>query len=343
MVLKGGGPSCEVTAMQIDVLDTLEAIAGLRENWEAVYAADPEAQFFLSWTWNWNSMISTKGAWLVLAARPSAPGSGYVAFLPIRIRTRWAEGGLVNDLALGPIRLADYKGLICMPGQEEAAIPALSRHLESLRWATLDLENFTASENRIRLFLKPYFRRGFVIKEITAVGNDGSPDLCLCPYVMLPNDWDAYLDNDLSSNTRQKVRRFLKKVDQGGDLRITHASRETIERDLRILLEFWALKWSGRKGERTASIVKTTSIMLRRCFESGALFLPVLWNGERPLGALACLSDPIKGHLLFHSAGRDESFSSPPPGFILHAYAIRHAVRQGFTTYDFLRGNEAYK
>jgi tetratricopeptide (TPR) repeat protein len=42
-------------------------------------------------------------------------------------------------------------------------------------------------------------------------------------------------------------------------------------------------------------------------------------------------------------AGRDETFNTPPPGLILHAHSIRHAIQNGFRTYDFLRGNEPYK
>ena len=40
---------------------------------------------------------------------------------------------------------------------------------------------------------------------------------------------------------------------------------------------------------------------------------------------------------------RDENFKSPPPGFLLHAYSIRWAIRNGFKIYDFLQGNESYK
>jgi tetratricopeptide (TPR) repeat protein len=41
--------------------------------------------------------------------------------------------------------------------------------------------------------------------------------------------------------------------------------------------------------------------------------------------------------------GRDETFEGPSPGLILHAHSIRHAIQNGFTEYDFLRGNEPYK
>src|SRR5262249_21248700 len=42
-------------------------------------------------------------------------------------------------------------------------------------------------------------------------------------------------------------------------------------------------------------------------------------------------------------SGRDETFDGPQSGLILHAHSIRYAISRGFTTYDFLRGNEAYK
>src|SRR5690606_10824683 len=83
--------------------------------------------------------------------------------------------------------------------------------------------------------------------------------------------------------------------------------------------------------------------LIARMAESGALLLPVLWHGERPLAVFAILKDPVKRSLLFLIGGRDESFNAPPPGFILHAHTIRYAIQEGFRTYDFSRGNEPYK
>jgi hypothetical protein len=103
------------------------------------------------------------------------------------------------------------------------------------------------------------------------------------------------------------------------------------------------LKWGNRKGERLDSIQKIYRTMLMHCFSQGSLFLPVLWKGEIPLGALALLIDPEKRSLLFYVGGRDATVNNPPPGFVLYAYSIRYAIHHGFTTYDFLRGNESYK
>jgi len=46
---------------------------------------------------------------------------------------------------------------------------------------------------------------------------------------------------------------------------------------------------------------------------------------------------------LFFITGRDETYREMPAGYLLHAYSIRHAIAHGFTTYEFLKGNEPYK
>jgi tetratricopeptide (TPR) repeat protein len=83
--------------------------------------------------------------------------------------------------------------------------------------------------------------------------------------------------------------------------------------------------------------------MLNRCARNGTLFLPVFRHGGRPVAALAILVDPVKKAMLFLITGRDESYEEAPAGYLLHAYSIRHAIAQGFATYDFLRGDEPYK
>lgn len=328
--------------MQIDVFDDFDALAGLREDWQAVYASDPEAHFFLSWTWMANGLRGAKATWLVLAARPSG-ASRYVAFLPLRLRSKSkGDDGFFNEIVLGPMRLGDYQGLICEPDFIDGAISAFARHLGTLRWTHLILENLLLSDRRADLLRQPFRGGEFTTREVQNIDRVSAVNHHVCPYVELPGDWEAYLGSGPGSNTRQKIRRFLKKVD-AGEFRVTHADAGTIERDIKILMEFWAAKWTERKGTHTQSIVKATSSMLRRCFRDGAAFVPVLWQDDRPLGALGCLTDRVKGSLLFLIAGRDESFASPPPGFILHAYTLRYAIGQGFTTYDLLRGNEPYK
>ncbi len=333
--------------MHIDIIDDLKTLTQLRSNWDAVYEADPDAQFFLSWDWlsKWfKSFSSPNGEWFILAAKPSADAPSYVAFFPLQLRTEMKKDGtFYNEVRMGGSEFADYTGILCLPEFEDRAIPAFADYLKRSNWTQLHLKNVYASKQRFRLFMKAFAASKFETETLDRQTTGDNLNCDLYPYVKLPGDWETYLAKKLSSNTRQKAKRFLKRVGEAGEFRVTHADAKTIKRDVNILLHFWKLKWGRRKGERLSSILSTNRIMLTNALEAGVLFMPVLWKGDRPLGALGILIDRKKKALHFLIAGRDETFNSPPPGFILHIYAIRWAIENGFTIYDFLQGNESYK
>jgi hypothetical protein len=312
--------------MHIDAIDKFQNFLTLKRDWDSVYKADPEAQFFLSWTWmsRWLKIVDCQSYWVILGAKLHADTSAYVAFFPLRFRIRRSEcdGSIHNEIAMAGNRAADYTGFICAPDFQDDAITAFAEYLKRLRWTTLHLEFICASDERIRHLLTHFPQPPFATTEIEDTNKLDNINLCRCPFVKLPRDWEAYLDHDLSANTRQKIRRLLRKVDNSGEFRITHTTGETVERDLAILLDFWVSKWGSRKGNSADSMRKIYRTMLVHCFERGALFLPILWKGEMPLAALALLLDVEKRSVRFYVGGRDATVNTPPPGFMLHAYSI---------------------
>lgn len=330
--------------MHIDVIESQEKLIEVRRNWDSVYEADPEAQFFISWTWL-SKWLERRKRWFVLAAKPNADASDYVGFFPLMLNTRTRKGsGFHNNISMAGADFADYTGFICEPEFQDRTIDAFAEYIKGLNWTKLRLKHLCLSEERIRLFLQHFPEEEFEANQTDRMVDGGGIDLCRSPCVTLPADWESYLNENLGSSTRQKARRFLRKVENSEEFRITVADAETVERDLEILLQFWKTKWGAQKGKGLDGILNNNRKMLLHCFESGSLFLPVMWNGDRPLAALASLIDTKSQSLRFFVGGRDETFrGSPPPGFVLHAYSIRHAIRSGFTTYDFLRGDEPYK
>jgi tetratricopeptide (TPR) repeat protein len=328
--------------VHIDIIETLPSLAKLEDNWNAVYDADPEAQVFLSWKWISGWLAHIKGPWFILAAKANDSAEApYVAFFPLRLDTTIENSGVLNQVRMAGNYAADYTGIVCGPDAESKVIPAFARYIkQQMNWASLTLENVRMSERRFRLLLAYFPRANFQVTEKNRKVDD--IDNSLCPYTALPKDWDSYLAS-LSTNTRQKIRRFLKLVDAESEYRITVSTFETFEEDLKTLLRFWEIKWRPRKGDLIDSLVRTHGIMLTRSFQSGLVFLPTFWHGDRPVAALATLVDPRKRTFSFYITGRDETFDGPPPGVILHGFSIRHAIENGFSEYDFLRGNESYK
>ena len=329
--------------MHIDIIETLPSLARLEDNWNAVYDADPEAQIFLSWKWLSGWLAHIQGPWFILAAKASdSADAPYVAFFPLRMQTSFEKADVVNEVKMAGNFSADYTGIVCAPDAESKVIPAFARHIKQMNWTRLNLENVRMSERRFRLLLAYFPKANFQVTEVNRVDKVEGIDFTRCPYAAFPKDWNSYLLS-LSTNRRSKIRRLLKLVDAAGEYRITVSTAETFAQDLKILLQFWDIKWRPRKGDLTDNLVRSNSIMLTRSFQSGLVFLPTFWHGDRPVAALATLMDERKRTFECYMTGRDETFEGPSPAGILHAFSIRHAIENGFSEYDFARGNAPYK
>jgi hypothetical protein len=230
--------------MQVEVVRSLSALRELQADWTRVYAADPEAHFFLSWPWM-SKRLERRDGWGVLVARPGADAPP-VAFFPIKPITLVDDDGLsYRDITMAGRGAADYTGFICQPEHEEAAGRAFAADLLRRDWRVLSLECLRASAQRMRGFMAELEAAGLELERESMMTSSGV-DNAICPYADLPDDWDRYLAQ-LSANTRQRMRRLLRTLD-GTTLRITHADATTIDRDIEILLWTWSARWARQKG-----------------------------------------------------------------------------------------------
>jgi hypothetical protein len=332
--------------MQVDIVETYTEFEKLKLNWDAVYEADPEAQFFLSWTWLSQVFSHHQTGWFILAIKPDGINRDYIAFFPLRLKTRMSNKlqEFYNEIRVaGTFFWADYSGFICRPDYDEEAIPCLSSQLKQMHWREIYLKNILISDKRLEIFVSQFDNTIFSHSYLKRISKLDNIDRLVCPYVVLPDEFETYLTEKLSANTRQKIRRFMRKIENSDDLTITYSVPETYERDLDILINFWRKKWATRKGREIEHLAKIYRKILQQGLENNTLYMPILWRGERPLGALGSFIDRQKKSLLHFVAGRDESCVNLPPGLILHVHSIRWAIENGLKTYDFLRGNESFK
>lgn len=329
--------------MKVEFIKDWRALVGLKSQWKSVYRADPEATYYLSheWLFGTNETIGKGG--FVIGVRETDANSDFVAFLPIRLTTKRDDNGFYNELSLIGNSVSDYNGFICKQEFEEQAILAIADMLNRMNWRRFQIRFTPISDRRLEIFLKAFSGEVLELETLGQLDENGI-DNGICPYTKLPDDWDTYLSQNVSSNTRQKIRRFLRQVESSDSFRFTHATAETLERDIDILNKFWSERWGEIKGKDLPTIVDTTRRTIRSGFNTNTLFFPILWQGDRPLCALGIFVDREKKVYNFHIGGRDTNFQGPPTlGMVCHAYAIRHAISQGIQKYDFLRGNEPYK
>lgn len=334
--------------MRVDVIDSFDTLAQLRGNWDAVYEADPEAQYFMSWTWMAGWFKRLRYQWIVLAAREDG-ASGYVGFFPLQLRTERArDGAFHNELRTGGGYFAGYAGFICDPDVQDAVIRAFAEHTKQLSWARLHLENIFASRRRLDAFLGEFAAPEFQTGKVRRPDDGDNIDHDIYVYVNLPGDWEQFLDERLGAATRKTARRTLRAIDDAAEYRVTDVTAATLERDLQTLLQFWENQWGAKLAARyhpglPQAMMNNFRNMLRCAFEDDALYLPVLWQGDNPIGAQATLIDRKNRTLIGMLNGRDLEIKKPAPGFALHLYSIRWAIQNDFAVYDLQTGDFSYK
>ena len=220
---------------------------------------------------------------------------------------------------------------------------AIGEQLSQLPWSRLSLR-YEPTGKRSSYLMKALGSRDFRSKFKDYRINKGTIDNLICPQIQLPDDYQDYLQTGVSSNTRQKIKRFTRKYLDTGELHISHTTPETVERDVDVLLTLWVQKWSGLKGRSSARrIAMKYKNMLMSFSRHGVLNLPILWQSQTPVSALGCLADHRQGHLLFILSGREEQSDIPQTGLLQHSGNIRWAIENNFKIYDFGHGDERYK
>ena len=334
--------------MHVDVIRTRDTLLRVRSNWEAVYQADPEAQFYMSWTWiaGWFEKLGCQ--WIVLAAKENANSSDYAGFFPLQLRTEQGrDGKFHNELRTGGGYFAGYTGFICDPKFAQQTLLAFASHAKRLNWARLHLENIFASPERLKLFLDEFPSSDFITDKIQRPDDGDGIDHDIYVYVNLPGTWDAFLYERLDAKARRNARAALRQAEDS-EYRITTPTPETIEDDIEALLKFWELQWAAKLAARyhprlPYGMMNNFRNMLRSCFADNALYLPILWQGENRIGIQASLIDWKNRSLISLLNGRDLNVKRPPPGFVLHLQCVRWGIENGFAVYDLQTGDFPYK
>jgi len=200
------------------------------------------------------------------------------------------------------------------------------------------------------MFMAPFADGRLIVETLQSVTNGGDTDALVCPCVELPETFDAYLQHRLGSNTRQTIRRFLRKLEATPDYTITTTSAATRERDVRILEDLWIKRWQAQKGAATQVVAAKYGTIVNRGLDDGLIRMQVLWHHARPVFVLASFVDWTKSRLLPFITARDDGFRDASAGLrnlsvglVMHVLGIRWAIEHGIRSYDLLRGNEPYK
>lgn len=334
------------SAMQVALIDTHAEFAALRDAWRDLESRDPESTVFLTWDWMNEVFHDKLFRWSVLVVREGAGAGRVLCILPLKYRVHWSTSRKEFQTEMeagGRLLWSEYTGFLCDPTHEAEALTAAAGKLAQMPWTKLSMR-YVAQHRRCKIFTDALADRGFSVRFREYMINNKQTNNLLCPQVDLPEDFDSYLKNQISSNKRQQFNRFKRRSLDTGEYTISCADDATLEADLEALLTFWKQKWGADKGERQAErVAGNYRDVLTAAQRTGSLFMPVLRKGDTPLGALGHVLDRKNGLMHFIVAGRDSAATEAFIGAALHFYSIEWAIGQGFVCYDFCHGNEPYK
>ena len=245
-------------SLRVELIDTLGGFQALKNRWRALEARDPEGTVFLSWDWLAQAFERATGRWRVVAV---FHGARLVAAMPLKYRVHWSrtrEEFQTEIEAGGRLLYSEYTGFLCEPAYEDSALKVMAGQLQAMPWIRLSIR-YEVSESRAARFMAAFPEDRFRTRSKTYHINRGETDNLACPQVNLPEDYETYLTQGPSKNTRQKIRRFTRKYLENGDFQITHSSGRRLKEDMSALLRLWMLKWAPVKGNAVARQVAGNS------------------------------------------------------------------------------------
>ncbi|WP_204326051.1 GNAT family N-acetyltransferase [Sulfitobacter sediminilitoris] len=337
------GVGSNVIAKAFDDLKTMHA---MREAWQALADADPEANVFLSWEWMHRLFSEDPSTWCVFFVRDPAALNGVSAILPLHHRFHWSKSKQLCQTrfeAAGRRGLSPLTGLLCDPAREETALRALAQRIKRERWARLTLR-FEPTGQRLHALADHLNGKAYRISWPDYKTSNELVDQLRVPTVSLPTSFESYLQNSISKSTRSKLRRFRRKYLETGAYRVEQTTPANFEANVNIFKALWRLRWEGTMSKRRINdFLNRLDQFLRRCQSMDVLFMPVLWRGDRPVGSLVRVVDLSRKSMFGIAAARRLDDEMPAIGLLLNAVAIEEAIRRGLSTYELGHGTHGYK
>jgi CelD/BcsL family acetyltransferase involved in cellulose biosynthesis len=322
--------------LTLETLLTIEDLSAIAPEWDSLALLNPRDGLCRSASWciAWHRHLRPDAKPFVVTARKHGRLVGVAPLCTMRkhgiLRTLTFAG---EDIACG-----DYLGLLTEPDCAAEVEHAVFSELKT-RAKLWDLMHLPAVlESEVSRCSEIYVR-------------DFGPEMRLsnrriCPFISLPATYEEYLQT-LSGKRRKSIRLQRKYLmsENGVEVRVASSGRE-LQADLDVLIELHQARWNsaGLPGTLTRrGFREFLSALSTQVNDHGCLRLFTAWHGGTPIAAQ--LNFHFKNSAMQFQAGWDpqSDLASLGPGALLISCAIEHAIVEGKTYYDFMRGAEEYK
>ena len=164
-----------------------------------------------------------------------------------------------------------------------------------------------------------------------------------CPVLSIAAASDD-LENVVSTHFRKKIRYYRRALARIGDVRVERPAPDTLDDILTSFFDLHTARWKRRNLPGVLADTTTQRFhrqVARRMLDAGMLRMYATRVGDRI--AAVFYGFALHGTVYYYLSGYDPDLEKLSIGTLIVAHAIEEAVRDGATTFDFLRGAEEYK
>ena len=314
-------------------IESFERSGSLRKEWEGLLCSAEEKHPFstLEWLGTWADSCGGKKDNFVITARDGA--GSLIGALPVSkgqtgmldLRT-----DMVSSTGAG---LADYMPVLLRKGFERTAIKALINRAAELTGGSLlvlsDIPHGSAGE--------------IIEEEVRSSGWKYGKKIACCPVLRMKGKDYKAIQESWTKGNRSDVRRQIKRLNGLGELGLeVFGTRQERARHYGPFLEMHERRW------RASGFYDPMSKGNRKLYYSG--LIERLGNSLH-FSALCLDGRPVSYHMGFLYNGRfyyykpayDIEYENYSPGKVHIACLLERGCAEGWSAFDFLRGEEAYK
>jgi CelD/BcsL family acetyltransferase involved in cellulose biosynthesis len=326
--------SPSATSLRVALVRDEASFGELAESWNELAGDIP----FRGWDWAacwWQHYRDSSSELFVLAVTDEL--DRLVGIAPWYLHCSTHQGRVVRFLGSGEV-CSDYLTLLCRGGTEAAVAQTIGDWLltdAAPRWDLLDLNGVEAADPTIERLAARLATSGAIV-------DCQENHNCWC--LELPGGWDELLAQ-ISSSRRNRIRSLLRRgIDSG---RMTVHEVETpddLERGFEILIELHQKRRLSLSQLGCFASARFTAFhrqIAARLLELGQLRL--LWT-ELEGRPFTVEYGFVAGQTVFYyQTGFETELADESPGWVALAVSLKRAIEEGYSQFDFLRGDEPYK
>lgn len=300
-----------------------EALERLEPEWRALLPRTSASNVFVSPTWlrAWWQEFGAGRELILLSVRRQGDLVGVAPLMRDDDHLCFA----------GDTQVCDYMDVVAASSEAEAVLSAVLRSLGEEPWRELVLwavPEGSATPDALKGAAPALGLRVDIETED------------VCPRLDLPATWDEYLAG-LSKKDRHELRRKLRKLSQGGEVRLEAVTQPAaVEAALDDFLRLHRQR-ADKAAFMTDEMERFFRVVVAALAAEAQVELIFLTLGGVRVAAVLCFC--ARDEALLYNSGYDPDYAHLSVGLLSKALALRKAIEEGKRRFDFLRGPEPYK